>query len=82
MPTVHLKSFSCNKKSQEQHLSYVGSIGGQKAEFGVRGGGLRTFFADAESENRVCWRRRSGGGDRFFLIFFAKFKLIIVFKFS
>jgi len=39
--------------------------GEQKAEFGLRGGGLRMFFADAESKNFLCRRRRSGGGDIF-----------------
>ena len=36
----------------------------QKAEFGLRGGGLRMFYA--ESKNFLCRRRQSGGGDIFF----------------
>ena len=39
------------------------SRGGHEAEFGLRGGGLRMFFADGESKNFLC--RRSGGGDIF-----------------
>jgi len=31
---------------------------GLKAEFEVRGGRLRMFFAEVESKNPVCWRRR------------------------
>jgi len=40
--------------------------GGQKTEFGLRGGRLGMFFADAESKNFLCRWRRSGGGDIFF----------------
>ena len=57
---------------------WVASRGGQKAEFGVREGScylrrrsLRSLFVGEAAEEID-----------FFLIFFAKFKLIIVFKFS
>jgi len=40
--------------------------------FEVRGSGLSIFFADAGSKNPVCWRRQSGGGDRFFSNFLYK----------
>jgi len=33
---------------------------GQKADFGLCGRGLNTFFADAESKNVLCWWRQSG----------------------
>jgi len=40
--------------------------GGQKAECGLRRGGLCMFFPDAESKNFLCRWRRSAGGDIFF----------------
>jgi len=61
------------------------SRGGQKEEFRSLRRGLRKFFADAESKNFLCRRKRSGGGDRsfflFFFIFLCKFETHGCFKF-
>jgi len=53
--------------------------GGQKAEFVLRGDGLRMFFADAKSKTFLCKQRRSGG--RFFLNFPCTFKTHDCFNF-
>jgi len=58
----------------------LGARGGQKAEFGFRGGGLRMFFAETESKNFVCWQRRSGSGDRYFSNFLCKVQTYCCFQ--
>jgi len=46
-----------NMVSNERGLQCLHTRGGQKAKFGLRGGGLRMFLADAES-NLSAERRR------------------------
>ena len=69
------KNFGCNPISK---FPYPYTRGGQKAEFGLCGGRLRLFIADAESKKFLCRRRRRS----FFLNFLCTFETHDCFNFS